>query len=480
MASTAGDRDDGAAGAPGAAAPRSAPALAVSLLALGTVAALLLLRSWDDNRLVSWRWAFAGVHPARLYLPLAAGIALANLAARARLPPRRPALVLFVAAYAVGASFWSEPEVIVDASRYFTQAKYLELHGLRQFVAQWGRDVAAWTDLPLVPLLYGLAFRLVGESRVAIQALTTLLFAGSVALTCRIGAALWDEDLGFLAGALVLGAPYLLTQVPSMLVDVPTMAFLALAVLAAVRAFERGGPRRIVVASVAVWLACLTKYSTWLLLSVVPVIGLAQRRRGAAAVLRTGAAVALLSAALLAAALACARETHARQIALLLEYQAPGLRRWGESFASTVLFQVHPFVTAAALASAGVAARRRDARWLVAAWPVLLLAALRVERARYWIPALPMVALLAAYGLQAIRAREARHLVAGCAVASSLVVAWVGYLPFLERTSLANLASAGRFLDSLPERRVEVLTPPQADAEVNPAVAVPLLDLYTR
>lgn len=464
---------------PGARATTAPGRLLVSLLCLGAVAALYLCRSLDDNRLTSWQWVFAGA-PSRLFALTAAGIGLAHLLAALPLPGRRPGAVLFLSSFAVGACFWGEPEVIVDASRYFTQAKFVAVHGPGRFLAEWGRGIPAWTDLPLVPFLYGLAFRLLGESRSAIQALTTLLFAGTVVIAERLGRALWDEEVGFAAGALLLGIPYLLTQVPSMLVDVPTMFFLALALLAVVRALERGGVFKIALASLAVFLAFFSKYSAWLLLSVLPVAWLVLARRGAPRTLRTGAAIALSSAALVAAAMASRRELFAEQIALLLDYQAPGLRRWGESLASTFLFQVHPFLSAAALLSAWMAIRRRDARYAIAVWPVLLLAALRVHRIRYWIPAFPMLALMGAYGLQIFRPREIRRLILACTVTSALVIASFGYLPFLRSTSSMNLKEAGEYLDSLEEESVEVLTPPPADPEVNPAVSVPILDLFTR
>jgi 4-amino-4-deoxy-L-arabinose transferase-like glycosyltransferase len=454
--------------------------LLVSTLALGSVAAPFLFRSLDDNRLTSWRWVFAEVDPARLFALVAAGILVANLAAWLPLPRRRPAAILFLSAYAAGAFFWGEPEVIVDASRYFTQAKHLETAGLGAFLAEWGRGIPAWTDLPLVPLLHGLVFRIFGESRVAIQAFTTLLFAASAALTHQLGKALWDEEVGFAAGALLLGTPYLLAQVPGMLVDVPTMFFVTLALLAVTIAFQRGGAARILLAALAVFLAFMAKYSAWLLLTGLPVVGMAHRRGEAPGRLGTGVALALISGSLLAVALLSAREVFADQVALLLSYQAPGLRRWGESLASTFLFQVHPFLTAAAILSAWVALQRRDRRYAVILWPVLLLALLRVHRIRYWIPAFPMLALMGAYGLQALGSREVRKVVLACTAACSLVVAAYGYLPFLRGTSAMNLKSAGAYLDSIGERRVEVFTPPQPDSEVNPAVAVPLLDLYTR
>lgn len=85
---------------------------------------------------------------------------------------------------------------------------------------------------------------------------------------------------------------------------------------------------------------------------------------------------------------------------------------------------------------------------------------------------------MAGFGLQAIRAAAPRRLVLACAVASSLVVAFYGHLPFLGRTSASNLQEAGAYLNGLEEETVEVFTPRREGAPVNPAVSVPMLDLY--
>jgi hypothetical protein len=84
----------------------------------------------------------------------------------------------------------------VDAARYFTQAKQAEIHGIAYFLQAWGGEVPAWTDLPLVPLLYGAVFSLFGEERVYIQVCTSLLFAGTIVLTYRLGRALWGDARG--------------------------------------------------------------------------------------------------------------------------------------------------------------------------------------------------------------------------------------------------------------------------------------------
>jgi hypothetical protein len=454
--------------------------LLVSLLALGAPAALLVLRSLDDTRLTSWQWVFAATSPLAFHAVAAGAVGLANLLALVRLPVRWRAPLLFASAYGLAACFWGEPEVIVDASRYFTQAKHLERYGLVSFLSAWGGELPAWTDLPLVPLLDGLVLRHFGETRWHVQAFTTALFAGTVALTCRLGAALWGEAVGLAAAALLLAIPYLFTQVPLFLVDVPTMFFFTLAILLASQACRRGGAGRILGAGLAVFLAAFSKYSAWPLLSVVPVMGLVHHRAGAPRVPRTLAGVALVAGLLAAAVVALSPEVYARQLALLVTYQAPGLRRWGESFPATFLFQVHPFLTGAALLAPLVALRRRDARFAIVAWPVGLLLLLQVHRIRYWVPVFPMLAILGALGLQALRDGASRRLVVACAVTSSLALGLLGFGPFLASTSAANLQRAGQRLDALGAAWVEVHALAEPDAEVNPAVSVPILDLYTQ
>ena len=108
--------------------------------------------------------------------------------------------------------------------------------------------------MPLLPFLYGLIFRFFGEVRAYIQIFITFLFAMTVVLTYLIGKDLWDEEIGFSAGLLLLGMPYLLTQVPLMLIDVPAMFFLTLSVFTYIRALKHGG-MWLCFSSVAVFLA---------------------------------------------------------------------------------------------------------------------------------------------------------------------------------------------------------------------------------
>ncbi len=379
--------------------------------------------------------------------------------------------------------------MIVDASRYFTQAKYLELYGIRYFLTEWGKGISAWTDMPLVPFLYGLVFRFFGEVRVYAQIFTTVLFSLSTVLTYLIGRELWDEEVGFYGGLFLLGMPYLYTEVPLLLVDIATMFFLLSAVVTVMKALKSGGTM-IAISAFAIFLAFFSKYSAWLMLSILPVtvaVNLAQERsrpetaRQQTTILILRASYIILLASLLIGPVVMYKSgVISDQIKLLITYQKPGLKRWGESFVSTFFFQIHPLISLAALYSVYAALKKRDIRYVVVVWLVGLVLLMQIRRIRYIIMVLPMLSLAASYGLCEMKRADMRKFLAACIVTSSFAVALFAYLPFMQRLSAVNLQESGRFLDSLPERNVEVFTLAPQEPAVNPEVSVPILDLFTQ
>jgi len=471
--------------------------IAVGLLTIATYMLLLFGWSLDNNSLVAWRWVFTIANPAKVLLAICIVVIIAYLLSKISFAERYHVAALFIVSFAAAALFWRVPEVIVDASRYFTQAKHLELYGAAHFFKEWGRGIAVWTDLPLVPFIYGLLFKLLGESRLYIQIFTTLLFSLTVVLTYKIGRMVWNADAGLTGGLLLLGIPYLFMQVPLMLVDVPAMFFLALAIFTFIKALTRGGALLIVLSSLAVFAAFMSKYSNWLMLSVlctaIAVYFAAGRNSGRVQVARSffsgstryaalyrGTLIALISGVLVGSMVALKYDVFAAQTALLMDYQRYGLTRWGESHISTFLFQVHPFISLAAVWSAYAVVSKRDLKYLIVAWTVILVLLLQVERARYMLVAFPMLALMASYGLQQIRREDLRRYVALCAVGSSVAIAFFGYLPFMQRISAVNLRDAGAYLNSSDSKSVLVVTKPvDGYVQVNPAVAVPLIDLFT-
>jgi hypothetical protein len=110
---------------------------------------------------------------------------------------------------------------------------------------------------------------------------------------------------------------------------------------------------------------------------------------------------------------------------------------------------------------------------------LLLVLTLDARRIRYIMMTFPMLALMAAYGLEGLGNTRLSRQVVACTAAAMLVTAIFVYLPFLQRTSARNIQQAGAYLDTIALRQVDVFTQPQTRSIVNPAISVPLLDLFT-
>ena len=71
------------------------------------------------------------------------------------------------------------------------------------------------------------------------------------------------------------------------------------------------------------------------------------------------------------------------------------------------------------------------------------------------------------------------NVIAASAVVTATLIVTVGYLPFFQSTSANNIKQAGEYLDSIRAGTAEVHVLPQTTSSVNPAVAAPILDLFT-
>jgi 4-amino-4-deoxy-L-arabinose transferase-like glycosyltransferase len=453
--------------------------LIVLILSLAAPLVLYLFRHLDDNRLTSWNWVINSISFSRFLVVLIIAFLFAWLFSRVSFYEKRKPFVLFVTSFVMASFFWSEPEVIVDAARYFTQAKHLKVYGVGYFAEQWGKEIFAWTDLPLVPFLYGLVFKFFGEHRVLIQALNTIFYSLTVVLTYQLGKTLWDEEVGFLAGILLLGFPYLYTQVPLLLVDVPTMFFFMLAVVTCVYALKKGGINRIVVAGFSLFLIFYVKYSSWIMLTVIPVICVYFIFKKPVQTIKRSGALAFLSLILIGILFVMYKEIFMEQLNFLMEYQKPGLKRWSESYVSTFLFQVHPFITVAALFSLIVAVRKIDFKFIIVSFLLLVFLVMQVKRIRYTLPIFPMFALMAAYGIGAIQSKALKKHIVFSIVGTSFAVAYVGYLPLLKSLGVQNLQEAGKYLNTLHIANAEVVSFAGENAVVNADLGVPVLDIYT-
>lgn len=458
--------------------------LLISAIALILLAPMLFsLRQIDDNALVSWGAVFVNVDHVRLYLLYLAALTAALLIAVIPLPSP---MVLFGVSFAFGAMFWSEPEVIIDASRYFTQSKYLAQYGIGYFISQWGYDIGTWTDMPLVPFMHGVAMAAFGESRMVIIIMNTLMFSGAVSITAMIGRELFkNEETGRVAGSLMLAMPFIYTQVPLLLVDVAGMFFVVACYYSFLIAIRRGGIGRALMASLSIFALAFTKYSLWIMLAGIAVIAAAESiqpvdKQNKRTIINRSILIFFISAAFITAVLIYKREVIFGQIGFLLQYQSPGLSRWSESLLSTFLYQTHPLIIAFAIISIWFALGRAHTAYLMVIVPALLMTAVAHGRIRYMMPVFPLISIMAAYGLNQTGLKFTKRFLVAASVLSSLALAHQGYLPFLKTNSLANIKQAAEYIDRLDADSVMVYAKPQPGSAVNPAIGAPMLDIYSK
>ena len=440
---------------------------------------LFQMKVVDDNSLCRWSWVFGNTLPLKLYGLLFAVILGSYFLSRSPWPTKYQPVLLGLLASITAVSLWSEPEVIMDASRYFSQAKYLSVHGVKAFWTGWGHEFSAWTDLPLMPFLWGMIIKFLGEERIYLQALTTLFFVGSVLLTYFLGKELWDEEVGLLAGILLLCYPYLLLHIPLMMVDLPSMFFLLLSIFTFCRVLSTTRPYWILLAALAISLTLLVKYSTWLYLTILPVISIVRFNDDPRRITQRSLYV-LVAVLIFSVPVAFGLwETMSEQLGLLFGYQRAGLGKWSESFISTSFFHIHPLVSVAALLSVYAAWKKRDKKIIILSFLIMLIIVLEIKRIRYILPVFPMLALMAAYYLRRLHdKRLRRYLILGC-LGSSLLLTFGAYLPFVKKLSAINIQKAGQFLNTLETSRASVYIVEQESIIANLNINIPLLDLFT-
>jgi 4-amino-4-deoxy-L-arabinose transferase-like glycosyltransferase len=454
--------------------------LLISFLTLFCFALLYVCRSFDTNTLTSWQWVFGDGGFIKI-LPFLLSVIVLSLVISRQIPlEKHPVPVLAIIAGASVLPLWSAPELMLDSGRYFLQAKSLSEYGVVYFIREWGHTVTAWTDLPLIPFLYGLALKYGNESRIAVQLFNTIIFILTVVLTYKIGSSLWDKELGFYAGLLLVGMPYLLTQVPQMLVDIHAMFFHLLAVYCFLEALRSTNCSTLFLSSVTLVLALLVKYSIWPMLAILPLsIFVIYPKDDRQALLKRSALIILGAALTSLIIISFKFNVFSEQIEILLNYQRPALQLWSEGFVSSFSFQSHPFIALLALYSVYRAYQLRDKRFLFILFYCLLIGILQIQRIRYTIPLLPFITLMAAYGLVAIKEIQLRRF-AGCViVSSSLVILFAVYLPFFYTTSMMNIKRAGEYINNLGGELAEVHVQPQEKSEGSTFTAIPLLDMFT-
>ena len=130
----------------------------------------------------------------------------------------KPSILLILIAFIIGAYLWRFPESNLDFYRYYQAAKTISKIGLINYIIEWSPSK---TDLPFIPMLYGIIFNFLGISRVAIQIFKTICFTATVYLTYWLGSRLWNQTVGIYSGLILMGIIPFIFQIPTTLVDIP-------------------------------------------------------------------------------------------------------------------------------------------------------------------------------------------------------------------------------------------------------------------
>ena len=453
--------------------------LLVVFFALLLFPLLFILRFLDNNTLASWQWTISRDLFPRLFLLLIAGMPVTAMLARYLPLEKIPPAVLLPMGLVWLAPIWPVPEPLLDAGRYFLQAKYLATYGLPVFLREWGGDLWVWTDLPLTATLYGVVVSFFGEERYWLQGVNSALFACALWVTALVGQRLWDKTTGLAAGLLLMSMPLYFVQASFVLNDSHLLFLFVLSIFFHLQAVDRGR-FSIVAAALSLAALLLTKYSAVFFATVhlAPAVlawvkGESERRRRSCLVL-------LLAFLFITPFLVMKHEVVLSQLAMLLTYQAEGLGRWQESYLSTFLFHVHPFVVLLALPAMAIACRKKEQAFFLLGWLPLAALVLGIGRSRYLFPLLPIMALFAANGLyRFVHSPWARRALLLAVLFSSALQAHGSAVPFLQKISMANLRDAGTWIDRHATGPVTVHFLPQAASTGDTYALLPLLDLYT-
>lgn len=453
--------------------------LLVSLLLIVVLLSQFLLRDLDNNRLLSWQWIMSQDELLSILFLSVVGFFAAYKSCFVRISEKREIFFVVAGSYLIGMAAWSVPEFMVDSGRYYTHAKLISTQGIGYFLSEWGYGINAWTDLPLVSIIYGAVFHVFGESRLAIQIVNTGFFSGSVFITFLIGRELWDAKTGINAALMLLAIPFLHVQASQLLVDVPAMFFSLLAICLSIMAVKKPGNGWVLLASAAIVFALLTKYSVWIALTPIVVLPFALKECDRTEVTRRLLLLALATTVLLVFVFYVHHPIILKQLKILVDYQLPAFQRWQESYVSTFFYQVHPLVSLASLVSLYFAIKKREVVYLIPACALGVMLIIGVYRARYLIIVLPMLALVAAFGIKQLKDIVLQRFVVRSAVVVSLAITLLANLNFLQQNSAVNLKNAGQYLNTLDGKTVAAIVLPQSGTAVNPAVTLPILDYYT-
>lgn len=290
---------------------------------------------------------------------------------------------------------------------------------------------------PLVPIIYGLAMKLLGTSQLAGRAVTVIFALGTGWLTYLIGRRLYDRQTALLGALLLFSFPLLFRLGTAAMVETPLAFFFTLTVLLTLRLAERPSAGRLLLVGLAIGAGLLSKYTMVFVLPLV--FGIIAACGSFKLAVRYFGSMALIGAVLLAGWLLFANQLDVleRQFTTIWEYAGLVLTN---DYGRRVLFETVtnrlpsglgvynvPFL---ALGGLFVINRWRAVDWVLLLWilSVWLPLLLTLPDHRYFLPSFPALALLAALGLQQVPRATVRGLLLALLFAASTLYLYVDWV----------------------------------------------------
>lgn len=289
---------------------------------------------------------------------------------------------------------------------------------------------------PLVPIIYGLAMKLLGTSQLAGRTVTAVFAVSTGWLTYFIGRRLFNRQTALLGALLLFSFPLVFRLGAAAMVEMPLTFFFTLTVWLTLRLVERPSMRRLLWVGLAIGAGLLSKYTMVFVLPLVfAIIVICGSFKQA---LRYFGAMALIGAVFLAGWLFFANQMDVlrQQIVTISEYAGLvltndyGRRVLFESMTNRLPSGLGVYnLPLLALGGILVVRRRRQADWLLLLWiaSVWLPLSLTLPDHRYFLPSFPAIALLSALGLLQVPKGMARGLLLSLLLAASTLYLYVDW-----------------------------------------------------
>lgn len=382
-------------------------------------------------------------------------------------------LFLFFSAFIIGSLFWNIPEINPDAARYITQAKYLEEYGIWSYLNDWGHELFAYVDFPSIPFFYGIIFRYLGEYREYIQLFNTILFALTSVLIYKISKRLWNEEIGLYSGLLLMSFPYLLSQVPLTLVDIPIMFLTILFAFLILKVFDNKYYN--IPASLVVFFIIYAKMTS--ILMIIPAIFiLIINYKLVFKNPHRWIFTIFLSMVMVILFFLWKRDVFIDQILYILNIKNEG------SFVETpvnYLFQIGAIVMSLVVLSIIIPYKKMDKNYIILIVSIIIPYFILYLRIRYLIPVFPFIAIMASLSIYHIFSKDVKKFLVLSIAMTSIFFAIYTYIPFEENFTDMNIKNAADFTNTLNISEIQLFLVFPETYPFNPEPFVSLFDLYS-